>query len=206
MYLFTRNARMLSGGGEVMGDLIAITDFVNRNTELDTSLYSMAIGPEPGTISWSGIVQRRSELIDATDKLMPRDEYWAIVDRIRPHVTPVIDSLLRPIHATGQLGVKPEFVSGVWGQSVGALPEVVGWAIEMTELVTTITGAPVVLSANSIGPIGQLGFMSAGESADELDDRTQAIWADERYMAKLAEAKDMFQPGVGGAAVWRKVH
>ncbi len=206
MYLFTRNSRVLSGGGGVMADLVAVTDFVNRNTDLDTSLYSMAVGTEPGSISWSGLVNRRSELVDASDKLLPREEYWDIVERVRPHVTPMTDSLLTPIHATGDLGPKPDYVSTVWGQSVGALSDAVAWAIEMTELASSITGHPIMLSANSIGPIGQLGFMSAGQSVDELEDRTQAIWADERYMAKLGEAKDMFQPGVGGSAVWRKVH
>jgi hypothetical protein len=206
MYLFNRNTRVVSGGGAGMADLVAVTDYVNRNTDLDTSLYSMAIGSEPGSVSWASLVQRRSELVDANDKLLPRDEYWAIVDRIRQHTTPVTDALLSPIHATGDIGAKPDYVSSVWAQSIGSIPAAAGWAIEMANLVTEITGHPVLLSTNAIGPMGQLGFMSAGGSIDELEDRTNAIWADERYMAKLGEAKDMFQPGVGGSSIWRKVH
>jgi len=206
MYLFTRNARVLSGGNEIVTDLIALTDFVNRNTELDVSLYSMILGPEPGTISWSTLVTNRSELVDAGDKLAPRDEYWEIVGRVGAHMTPTTDALLTPIHATGDIGQKPDFVSTIWGQAAAPIPAVAGWCIEMADLATSITGAPIVLSANSIGPMGQFGFMSSGSSVDELEERTQTIWADERYMAKLGESDGMFQPGVGGTSTWRKVH
>jgi hypothetical protein len=206
MYLFLRNARVVSGGGEVMADLVALTDFVNQNTELDTSLYSMAIGTEPGTVSWSGNVARRSDLVAAWDKLLSTQEYWDIVGRVRPHLTPPTDAMLTSIHATGEMAPKPSYVSTTWGQATGSLPKAVAWAIEMTELASDIGGAPVMLTANSIGPSGQLGFMSSAESLDELEDRTLAMWADERFMAKIGDAADMFQSGIGGASTWRKVH
>ena len=94
----------------------------------------------------------------------------------------------------------------VAAQAVGSLPAALSWSIEMTTLAHEITGAPLMLLANSIGPIGQFAWMSFADSIDALEDNTQKLWQDERYMAKLGESAGLFSPNSPGSSTWRKVH
>lgn len=205
MYLFTRRARIASGGGAVLAQAVAMTEFVNNNSGLDVTLWTSALGPEPGTIVWSSMIEKRSALIEANEKLLPMEEYWAIADGLGQHLTPMIDSIRSPLHMTGELATDHDYVTVMMAQVTGSLADAATWSIEIADLATEITGSPIVVSADTVGPLGQISWMGTAPDIDTVDDQANAMWADGRYMEKLTSAAGLFQSGVGGQSTFRRV-
>ena len=196
---------MISGGAATMAKAVSMTEFVNNNSGLDVSLWTSAVGPEPGSLVWSSLIEHQSELIAANDKLAPMEEYWALADAMSGNVTPMEDALRMPIHMTGELASDDDYVTVMLAQAANSLPDAVAWSTEMADLASEISGTPVVLSANSIGPMGQLMWLSTAPDIDTVENRSNALWADGRYMEKLASAAGLFATGVGGAAAFRRI-
>jgi hypothetical protein len=68
-----------------------------------------------------------------------------------------------------------------------------------------MTGNPVGISVNTVGPSGQWAWHNGADTTGELEANSTDLWADPGFLEKMAEAQGLFVPGRGGQWVYARV-
>ncbi|HET7652393.1 MAG TPA: hypothetical protein VFK42_05095 [Acidimicrobiales bacterium] len=191
MYLFSRTARLQAGRTrESMAWAVGITEKVNQITSLNVGLWTTALSPGVGTLSWSTVVENLTQLEDAEAKLMVDDGYVDLVDQgaqfssgeavndlVGQIVSGELDPARRPTHAAV---VSATLAPGGFAKGVEA-------GIEIADRATKLSGLPTVFMIASTGEYGGVAWLTTASSLEELERGEQATNGDPEFIRYIDE-------------------
>lgn len=204
MYQFSRLLTLSGSPRQTLPWATEVTAHVNQHSALDVTLWGGAFGHPVGTVAWSTIVESRAALAEATAGLLADDSYMDLVEAGADFVdSPARDVLRQLVH-----GTPPEEPPGIGAvaattTAIGAAPlgDVITWGVEMAELGSTVTGANVAFLVDAYGAFGQVTWITVMADMAAADAASEAIIGNADYLAKVAEAGEMFVPGSGQQAL-----
>lgn len=211
MYMFSRGLRIIRNVEETLrvhGELLRL---VNSNTGLETHLWGSVLSPAPNSIVYTAMVEGREALAEALQKLTVVPEFSNLVESVRGNASPAVDSFRWVLNADAFDPSEPPkpFANVVAAQIVGDLGKAFEWSLEMAQFSTGLTGAPVAVTVNTVGPMGQINWLAGADTLAEVDSAEMTLWNDPGYMERLAEARAQrffgSGPGAMGASVFTKI-
>lgn len=211
MYLYSRGTRIVRNIEETMRIYGELNRLVNANTGVDTHLWASAVSAVPNSVVFTAMVEGRQELADAMQKLALVPEYSGLVEEARANSVPPTDSFRYVLNADAiSMDGGPKPIANVMSaQIVGDMSKAFEWSLEMASFSGGLTNSEVMVTVNTVGPMGQINWMVGVDSMGEIDAAEMALWSDAGYMERLsaARAAGMFGPGPGatGASVWMQV-
>jgi hypothetical protein len=210
MYLFTRESTLAGGERRPVEFAIQITEVVNRTVDLDVHLWAAVFGRPAGTLSWNVVVDGRAALASATAALGASDEYQALLERGQEFATSgATDKLRQLIHPAPAEGVTTEV--GNFAEAITAVPaegrigRVMGWGVEIAQLVSRIIEIPVSFWADAYGTFGQVTWLIVYPDAAAVDAANDALNTNDEYLGKLDSTDDLFVPGSGQRALFTRL-
>lgn len=191
MYLFSRTARLERGRTrEAMAWAVGITEKVNQITSLNVGLWTTALSPGVGTLSWTTVVENLTQVEDAEAKLMVDDGYVDLVDQgaqfrsgdavndiVGQIVSGELDPSRQPTHAAV---VEATLAPGGFAKGVEA-------GIEIADRVTKLCGLPTVFMIASTGRYGGVAWLTTASSLAELEQAEQATNGDPDFIRYIDE-------------------
>ncbi len=139
---------------------------------------------------------------------MGDDEYHAKLARGSDYSAgPPQDQLLQPLH--GEVGTQAPPAGSVasitTAVAASSYADVVGWGVELAQLVESITGNPVIFGAGQAGTVGEFAWLGVSADAAAADAANEALLSDGDYVAKLNDAGAMFVPGAANRVISTRV-
>jgi hypothetical protein len=211
MYLYSRGLRIIRNVEDTLRVHGEICRLVNANSGMETRLWASALSPAPNSIVYTAMVDGRQDVADAMQKLALVPEFSNLVESVRGNVSPAVDAFRWVLNGDAlDLSQDPKPIANVMAaQIVGDLGKAFEWSLEMAAFSTTVTGAPIAVTVNTIGPMGQINWMAGVDTMSEVDAAEMALWSDPGYMERLSEARaqGFFGPGPGamGASVFTQI-
>ncbi len=209
MYMFNRQLQVLRNLQNTVGTLLEIQKRVNGASDVRASLWMSSFAASPNQVVFSAMVDRRSALGDLQEKLGTDPEYNSLVEAMLENVSTPADAFRWVLNADSvdASGTDAPLVWVMEAQVVGDMATAFQWSLETGDFVHDVTGNKVMVSTNTVGPIGQVAWMMPLESFDAVDAAEMALWSDPRYMERLADSTkaELFAPGVGGGSVYRRL-
>ena len=208
MYLFSRGRRILRNVDETVRIYGEILRLVNDNTGLEMYMWTAALSPTPNAVVFTTMVKGRQDVLDAMQKLALVPEFGNLVEEMQPNVTPAVDAFRWVLNAESlDIDAAPKPVVNVMSaQIVGDLNKAFEWSLEMAAYAGEITKSNLVVTVNTVGPMGQMSWMAGVDTMGEVDSAETALWSDPAYMERMSQARveGYFGPGPGatGASVW----
>jgi len=181
-----------------------ITGIINSTSNLDMTFWQQMFGTTPGIVAWTAMVDSRVTLVEEAAKFNQLPEYMELAREFQSHATPPVDALRDVINYDEAWGGPPAFASMVIGQSAGD-PRVTEWALDVAAYASEMTGSPIGVSVNTVGPQGQWAWHAGADTLGELEANSTALWADPGFLEKMADAQGLFVPGHGGQWVYARV-
>ena len=207
MYLYSRAVRITGQDQEMMRLAGEITRIINTTSGLDMVLWRQLFGTTPGVVAWTAMVESRAAMMEDVAKFQELPELIGLVDEFRQHATTPVDSF-RWLMDYEDDGAGPPAVAMMnAAQAIGPLDQCFEWAAEMASFAAEKIGRPVVVAANTVGPMGQISWHSGGDSLADMDAAEMALWSDPTYMQRIntARQKGLFAPGRGGQWLYGRV-
>jgi hypothetical protein len=211
MYLFTRSARLAPGNTvQSQAWALSITEKVNQVTELNVSLWSRVFSPGFGTLSWTSIVEDLAELEDSDAKLMVDNGFISLVDEgarfLAEGVEDGLAQIVGPITAPVPDAPQPNYANVVRAViTPGNTMRAMELGVEIAEKAGKVTGLDTVFVASLTGAYGEVEWIAACETIQQLQKGQQALATDEQLIKLIeAEASKVFQPSAE-QLVYRRV-
>jgi hypothetical protein len=200
MMIFQRVAVLQGPPAEIGAWAVEITEAVNARTHLKVSLWQAAFGAPVGALAWSAVVDNLTALEAATDLLAGDAGYLSLVAKAGDWTTaPPEDSWLQMIHTAGGEYVRPAV--GSYSESTVAIPaprklaQAAAFGVEIADLHTQLTHAPVLFCSSAYGAFGEMRWLALYDSAAAVDTAAELVAKDEDYGAKIDAAGDLFVAG-----------
>lgn len=201
MLLFTRMSVLAGAPGELMPAVLAVTERVNAVVDNEISLWAGGIGFPVGAFAWSGRVESHAQVAENNAKLLGDAEYAELVGALGQFRTgESTDSLRQLIHGDPPAETPPVgtiVLSSVAQVSAGNIMSAMTWGVEMTQLVSKITGNPTSFYRDLYGSFGSVVWLAGLADAAALDAAHAALGADPAYVEKLDQGAGLFRPGSG---------
>jgi hypothetical protein len=89
--------------------------------------------------------------------------------------------------------------------ALGQLGAAIGWGVQISELVSEITGEPIFFGHSLAGPFGELAWIGASSDASAWDRTQAALTKDPRYLASLDAGTPNFEGGSGAVILARRI-
>ena len=210
MILFTRTVTVMGNPRETGGWARRMAKLVTDKTGTETALWAGVSGAPRGTHVFSAFYQNMAEFATATDALMADEQYLEGVTEARQHlVGPPEDRHIDVIHTSGGEYRRP----GPGGivqlttatSALGKAAAAIGWGVQIAELVSEVTGEPVLFGRSLAGPFGELAWIGVSSDAGAWDSAQEAIMKDPRYLASIDEGTPNFEGGSGRVLLARRV-
>ncbi|HVV36949.1 MAG TPA: hypothetical protein VHC63_10135 [Acidimicrobiales bacterium] len=210
MMIFQRMVTFQGPPDEIGAWALEITEAVNTRTQLATTLWQGTFGVPVGSLAWSAIVDNLTALEAANDALLGDAGYLSLVAKAAPWATTAPqDSWLQTIHTSGGEFVRARV--GSYSENIMAIPApgklaAAGvFGVEMADLHTQLTHAPVLFCSSAYGAFGELRWLAMYESAAAVDTAAELVAKDEEYGAKLDAAGDLFVAGMARRVLARRI-
>lgn len=210
MLIFNRSVTLKGNPRDTLAWAGQMTAFVNDNTELSVSLWQTSFGAPIGTVSWSTMAESRAVLDAAFSELAGSSDYFDLIDAAQDFVgEPGTDTLREVVHSAG-----PEYSRAPIGSIVSLITAKVAngqydkaalWSVEMTDLVSGITGAPSLLCRDLHGAFGQITWISQFPSMGAVDAADEAVNKEPAYLERLGRAGELFVEGSGQQGLARRI-
>lgn len=210
MMLFQRTMTLQGPADEIGAWTQEVCGLVQERTGAELSAWSVTFGAPTGTIGFSMRIESMTVLEAIGDSFAHDKEYQAMVARAGGWITtPIVDSLLRAVHAAG-----PEYRRGPVGSYVeltqalpaeGRLRDAMRFAEEIGDLHSQLTGAPVLTMTSAYGDFGEIRWLAAYPDAATVDAAAEAVAKDEVYAERLDDAGDLFQAGSARRGLARRI-
>ncbi len=211
MYLYSRGFRILRNVEEsrkVYGEILRL---INANAGIEMHCWASAFSPSPNTLVFTAMVESRQDVLEAVQKLALVPEFDRLVESMKSNVTPAVDAFRWVLNAEKfDMSASPKPVANVVSaQIMGDLGKAFEWSLEMAEFSGGLTNSDVLVTVNTVGPMGQINWMAGVDSMEQVDKAEMTLWGDPGYMERLADARaaGMFGPGPGatGGSVFVKI-
>ena len=210
MKIFQRVVTFQGPPEEVGAWAMEVTEAVNARTHLNVSLWQGVFGVPVGALGWSALVDNLTALELANDLLICDAAYTSLVAKAAPWtIGPPEDAWLQLIHVSG--GEVPTPAVGSYSEATIALPapgkfaEAGAFGVEISDLHTQLTHAPVVFCSSAYGAFGEMRWLGLYDSAAAVDTAAELLMKDEDYGAKLNDAGDLFIAGRAQRALARRI-
>ncbi len=210
MIIFQRVLNLLGPPQEVLPWAMEVTEHVNAETELDVALWQSQFGQPLGTVAWTCILPNLTALEAATESLGADQAYVDLTSRAQDWISaPGEDHLIRISHVAGGdykrpgVGAYAEMTAAVPAE--GQLAAASAWAVEIADLHSDVTHAPVLFGGSAYGDFGLMAWVAFHDSAASVDEAAEAIGKDQAYVAKLDQGGDLFTPGSATRALARRI-
>jgi len=210
MMIFQRIVTFQGPPDEVGAWALEVTDLVNERTHLKTSLWQGAFGVPVGSLGWSAVVDNLTALELANDVLIGDPAYVSLLAKAAGWITArPRDSWLQMIHTSGGEFVRP--VVGAYSESTVAIPapgkvaQAAAFGVEISDLHTQLTHAPVLFCSSAYGAFGEMRWLALYDSATHVDTAAELVMKDEEYGAKIDGAGDLFVAGLAQRALARRI-
>ncbi|MDH3755214.1 MAG: hypothetical protein OEU32_15185 [Acidimicrobiia bacterium] len=202
MFLFSRVVTLQGAPNKTMAFASGMTEYVNANSSLDTTLWQALFGHPLGTMAWSTVVESRAQLAEGMMELMAQDRYHELIDGAQEFTSTVAsqDYLRELVH-----GAPPDEPPGIGAVSniitaapaPGRLGDVMAWGPQIADKYAAITGANVAFCADAYGRFGQVTWILLHADMAAVDAAEAAAGADASYVAEVAGSGELFVAGSG---------
>lgn len=201
MFLFSRVSTLRGNPAKVLGWATEMNELVNSKTDVEVTLWGAVFGYPIGTMAWTTMVESHAQLSATQQTLMADKAYNTMIEKGQDLISaPGQDFLRRIIH--GEPGDGPPPVGSVATvitatAANGRLAETVQWGIDVSDHVSSLTGANIAFMADTYGNFGQVTWILGVEDMAAADAANDAMMTDAEYMDRIKAAADLFIPGSG---------
>jgi hypothetical protein len=183
---------------------------VNRSTDLDVQLWSVAYSPAFGSISWTAFLPDLVALEAAGDKLAADDGYIESANRgAELTIGGIDDSLLELVHGAPDPNANPQYVSVVQAVcAAGSIVKGMTVGVEFAQRAEAITGRSTMFVRSVTGPYAGVAWITGYSDAAELEAAQNALAADADWLTFLdARIAGTYIEDVASTqtAFWRKM-
>jgi hypothetical protein len=197
MFLYQRMLRV-TGGPAAVAWAADITALVNKHATAEVSLWVGSFGAPPGTIGWSAMLEKLSQVDELNAKMAADGDVAAkLADAPKYVAEAQPDRLISLVHGeitdSAPVGshvgvVRAMAAPGKWA-AAGA------WAVHIAGVYTETTGLDVVVGATSAGPMGEYTWYVRHADADSIQDSMEATMSSEKYVTEVEGGGEFFLPG-----------
>ena len=211
MYLFTRSITLTGSPGRTIDYALKTAEIVNDTIDLDVALWSNVFGQPAGTFSFNTMVDGRAALGPATTALMGNSAYLEQLERGQEFAgaalpEDILRQLVHPTELAGDgapVGSFAEAITVV--PAAGQIGAAMGWAVEIANLATSVTGIPVSFWLDAYGTFGQMTWLIVYPDAAAVDAAADKLNASAEYIASLDSNGALFVPGSGERALYARI-
>jgi hypothetical protein len=185
MYLFSRRARLVNGGGrDALAWATGITETANRITGLPISLFAQVYSPAFGTVSWTAFVPDLTALEAAGDKLAIDDEYADQSDAGAKFTDGGMDdTVFQVVHGEPDPNREVNYVGAVRAVCAnGHLARGMAVGVEIAQRAEAITGTPCMFLADTTGVYGGVAWLSGYADVAALEAAQQAEFGNSDFV------------------------
>lgn len=208
MYIFSRTATIKPEHiEEGMGFAVDIAARVKTVTGKPITVYNMVFGASMGTVMWSTRYESQAEAADVAAKLTVDPGY---MESVKAHIglftAAPVDALVNVVSST--LDPQPRAVYELTTAIIanGKFAAAMAFGVKAQELVATATGLPTAFTSSVYGAYGGIGWLVGGSSMADMDTVRKVETTDERFLALLEEAGDLFVEGSGSNALIQRIN
>lgn len=210
MYLFTREATLVGGLRRPLEYALEITEIVNDTIDLDVHLWSAGFGRPAGTYSWNAVVDGRGALGASTAALAANERYNETLERGQEYAsgsaTDTLRQLVHPAQLTGEGTAVGNFAEAITATPAeGQLGAAMGWAVEIAELASGISGVPVTVWADAYGTFGQVTWLIVYPDAAAVDEANDKLNSSAEYIGSIDGHGELFVPASGQRALFTRI-
>jgi hypothetical protein len=208
MYLFTR--RIVVSPSHIragMAHAIAMTEYINQNTDLELSLFQALQGEPIGTLMFAYRTESFAASLESVDGLIASDEYLAKIEEGAGYfVGNAEDRLGKFLHIAGEVSGPPAAATVVTATiDVPQVSKAMAWSLDLADYTANLTGVPVALLNSNYGQYGTLSWISYGQSIAQLELSQEKTNTDPGFLQRLADSEGLFVAGSGVGALSRKI-
>jgi hypothetical protein len=208
-YLFTRSVQLARANLlDSMAWAVRITEKANAISETPVLLWTSAMSPDVGRLTWSTAVEDLSSVMALQDKLGADPSYVDLVEEGTRFTdgTGATDGLVSFVHAdrdgveSAQFSavVRAVLAPGAWGSGT-----VLG--VEIAQRAKAVTGRPTSFGVSQSGTYGEVGWITLYDSIDQVQAANEALAADAGFAALLDANAGTWIPGSGTQVINRRV-
>ena len=208
MYIFSRTATIKPEHlEEGMGFAVDIAARVTSVTGKPLAVYNMAFGAPLGTVMWSTRYESQAEAADIGAKLAVDPGY---MDAVRAHIglfsAAPVDALVNVVSST--LEAQPRTIYAITQATIanGKLAAAMAFGVKAQEFVAKATGLPTAFTSSVYGAFGGVGWLTGGSSMADMDTLQTMESTNEKFLALLEEAGDLFVEGSGSNALIQRIN
>jgi hypothetical protein len=169
---------------------------VTKITGIAVSPWTCVFGLPAGSLSWSARVESHAEIGAMKEKIALDKTYAKLLAQTATLFEgPAQDHLVEFVAMAGSPNsgryaslVRAECASGNVGKAMA-------WGVDTMKHVAKITNLPGSFVRSLYGEWGGVGWITLGDSFDDVDKANQAIAADTGYVERLDLAGTLFRPG-----------
>lgn len=194
---------------EIMEWATGITKHVSDLIGSEVACWSAGFGAPMGTMGWSLPVDGLTEVAANNEKMMGDSTYHEMAAAGRELSQPgsFTDSLMSLAH--GELNDDRPPIGAVATITTATMSapyaEVVGWGVEVAQMVEEITGTPVLFGTSMFGSFTDVGWIGVNGNAAAADAGNAKLTSNADYIKKLGEATDLFVSGSGNRTFMTRV-
>lgn len=208
MYLFGRRGVLTGAPRETIPWALDITEYVKKVSGRDVTLWSGMFGYPLGTVVWSVALESLADLDSAFGGLAEDDGYHERVAAGGAHLSGTEDTFREVVHVPAvelELGPTAVVSTTTAVMSVGSFADAVGWGVGMAQFVEEVGGIPCMFLLDAYGDFGRVTWLAATNDSAAADAANAKVNSNDRYVAQLDEARDLFIPGSGHHGLVRRI-
>jgi hypothetical protein len=209
MFLYSRAVALGGSPRRTMPWIQSVTDHVRGATPLDVTVWAAEFGHPIGSTVWNALVESQKELDEATSSLLADDGYLDLVDAGQEMLlAPAEDALRSLLHGAPADAPTLGSVASVTTatMAVDRVADALAWSVEMATHAEKTTGNPVTCWSSAFGQMGEVIWISVMDDLAAADASHSALNGDEGYISRLHDTGELFIPGSGHVARFRRIH
>lgn len=198
MEMFTRDALMGGPPVAVREWAVGICEAFGEATGRTPQLWMSVAGGIAGHYTWAMECDGAAEVMDLTMRAFADEAYLAAIEQGREFLLgQPRDTIYRPLNNVPSLESAPGAVCSVITavSAAGSLGHAVGWGLEATDHVTTITGARTAFMGCMAGEFSRLTWLTVHEDAQAADAAARTMNSDDEYLKLIGRGGQYFTDG-----------
>lgn len=208
MELFTRTIVLQGTIGDTLGAATDIRAYASERSGHEIGLWAVGLGAPFGTMSFSTVVEGLAGAAEMNASLLGDAGYEERAAKLRSHMVGTAETqMMTVIH--GQLGQQRPPVGSVatitTAVAAGHYDKVVGFGVEVSQHVESVTGIPMVFGSTLAGPFGQFSWIGVSADAKAADDANAKLMGDATYIEMISGAGDLFVHGASHRMIGTRV-
>lgn len=198
MHIYTAGLTASSGqAGSLGAKMPAYRDALKDATGHDWSAWAAIAGQPYGSFGLSVVVSGIGDLVDGQMKAAASERFQKLTSDSVGLANGAAQVNLNEIVAmTGDVEETKSLVSWTRAKLAGGqLGAGMGWAVEMMQHITDLTGIGGVVAASSAGEMFTVSWIISVDTGQDYDEANAKIIADAKYLSMLDAAGGFFVPG-----------